>query len=167
MALAVLPMLSVGGMQLFRTESFETADKVIPRATQLAGGIFGIYTLLTGLWWLMLSLAGMPIFDALAHSMTTLATGGYSTKTGSVGAFSSHTIEMIIIAGMIVGSLPFVHYLSVTRGGWNALLKDPQVRWFMMLVVIVITFIAFDLFRNGVPLYDAIRLSSFNAISIK
>jgi len=166
MALAVLPMLSVGGMQLFRTESYETADKVIPRATQLAGGIFAVYTLLTGLWWLMLSLAGMPAFDALAHAMTKLATGGYSTKTSSVGAFSSHTIELIIIAGMIVGSLPFIHYLSLARGGWQALLRDPQVRWFMMLVLIVISFIAFDLFRDGVPLYDAIRLSSFNAISI-
>jgi trk system potassium uptake protein TrkH len=67
---------------------------------------------------------------------------------------------------MIVGSLPFIHYLSLARGGWQALLRDPQVRWFMMLVLIVISFIAFDLFRDGVPLYDAIRLSSFNAISI-
>ena len=65
----------------------------------------------------MLSLAGMPAFDALAHAMTTLATGGYSTKTSSVGAFSSHTIELIIIAGMIVGSLA-LYSLSVA-GAWR------------------------------------------------
>ena len=131
MAMAVLPMLSVGGMQLFRTESFETADKVIPRATQLAGGIFAVYTGLTILWTAMLAGAGMPSFDALAHAMTTLATGGYSTKTSSIGAFDSHLIELIVIGGMIVGSLPFVHYLALTRGGClqrvaEALQRDRQ-----------------------------------------
>ena len=89
MALAVLPMLSVGGMQLFKTESYETADKVIPRATQLAGGIFIAYTSMTGLWAIMLGMAGMPGFDALAHAMTTIATGGYSTRDLSVGAYDS------------------------------------------------------------------------------
>ena len=63
----------------FKTESYETADKVIPRATQLAGGIFIAYTSMTGLWAIMLGMAGMPGFDALAHAMTTIATGGYST----------------------------------------------------------------------------------------
>jgi trk system potassium uptake protein TrkH len=75
-------MLSIGGMQLFRTESYETPDKVIPRATELAGGIFLIYTLLTLIWAFMFRLAGMPGFDALTHAMTTLATGGFSTRTG-------------------------------------------------------------------------------------
>ena len=89
MAMAVLPMLSVGGMQLFRTESYERAENVVPRATQLAGGIGLVYTGLTALWAVMLGLAGMDMFDAVAHSMTTLATGGYSTRTASIGAFDS------------------------------------------------------------------------------
>lgn len=81
----------------------------------------------------MLVGAGMPSFDALAHAMTTLATGGYSTKTSSIGAFDSHLIELIVIGGMIVGSLPFVHYLALTRGGWRGLIKDPQVRWLSLI----------------------------------
>lgn len=166
MALAVLPMLSVGGMQLFKTESFEAADKVIPRATQLAGGIFAVYTGLTLLWTFMLTLAGMPGFDALAHAMTTLATGGYSTKTASIGAFDSQTIELIIIAGMITGSLPFVHYLSLTRGGWRALSEDPQVRWFILLIMLVIIAITFNLKQNGESWPSALRLSAFNAVSV-
>lgn len=166
MALAVLPMLSVGGMQLFKTESFEAADKVIPRATQLAGGIFAVYTGLTLLWTFMLTLAGMPGFDALAHAMTTLATGGYSTKTASIGAFDSQTIELIIIAGMITGSLPFVHYLSLTRGGWKALSGDPQVRWFILLIMLVIIAITFNLKQNGESWPSALRLSAFNAVSV-
>ena len=166
MAIAVLPMLSVGGMQLFRTESFETADKVIPRATQLAGGIFAVYTGLTILWTAMLAGAGMPSFDALAHAMTTLATGGYSTKTSSIGAFDSHLIELIIIAGMIVGSLPFVHYLALARGGWKGLWNDPQVKWFVVLMGAVITLITIDLNKDGHGWADALRLSSFNSISV-
>jgi trk system potassium uptake protein TrkH len=159
-------MLSVGGMQLFKTESFDAADKVIPRATQLAGGIFAVYTGLTLFWTFMLTLAGMPGFDALAHAMTTLATGGYSTKTASIGAFDSQTIELIIIAGMITGSLPFVHYLSLTRGGWKALSADPQVRWFILLTMLVIAAITFNLYQNGEGWASALRLSAFNSVSV-
>ena len=166
MAMAVLPMLSVGGMQLFKTESFENAENVIPRARQLAGGLFIVYTALTLLWTIMLAFAGMPTFDALAHAMTTLATGGYSTKTASIGAFDSVAIEMIIIAGMIAGSLPFVHYLALTRGGWRALIKDPQVGWFMRLVVGVVILITIFLISEGMGWLTALRLASFNAISI-
>ena len=158
MAMAVLPMLSVGGMQLFRTESFERAEKVVPRATQLAGGIGLVYTALTALWAIMLVLSGMDIFDAVAHSMTTLATGGYSTRTASIGAFDSVAVEWIIIAGMIVGSLPFAHYLAMVRGGWRGLLHDPQVRWFLIL--------CWHLMQHGVGLGDALRQASFNGVSI-
>ncbi len=166
MAMAIFPMLSVGGMQLFKTESFETADKVIPRARQLAGGIFAVYTALTGIWALMMFIAGMPFFDAVTHAMTTLATGGYSTRTASIGAFDSHLIEVIVIFGMIVGSLPFVHYLALTRGGWKALFDDPQVRWFLVLTVIIISLIAIELAKQGYGVTQAIRLSSFNTISV-
>ncbi len=110
MALAVLPMLSIGGMQLFKTESYETPDKVVPKAASFAAGISIVYITLTVIWAFMLWGAGMPIFDSIAHAMTTLATGGYSTKSESLAAFNSSTIEIIIIFGMLVGSLPFVHY---------------------------------------------------------
>ena len=98
--------------------------------------------------------------------MTTLATGGYSTKTSSVGAFDSHLIELIIIAGMIVGSLPFVHYLALARGGWKGLWNDPQVKWFVVLMVAVISLITIDLNKDGHGWADALRLSSFNSISV-
>ena len=166
MAMAVLPMLSVGGMQLFRTESFERAEKVVPRATQLAGGIGLVYTALTAVWAVMLALSGMNMFDAVAHSMTTLATGGYSTRTASIGAFDSVAVEWVIMAGMIVGSLPFAHYLAMVRGGWRGLLNDPQVRWFMMLVVGLIFLLCWHLMQNGLGFGDALRQASFNGISL-
>ncbi len=166
MAMAVLPMLSVGGMQLFRTESYERAEKVVPRATQLAGGIGLVYTALTAAWAVMLALSGMNMFDAIAHSMTTLATGGYSTRTASIGAFDSVAVEWVIIAGMIVGSLPFAHYLAMVRGGWRGLFNDPQVRWFMMLAVGSILLLCWHLMQNGLGLSDALRQASFNGISL-
>ena len=166
MAMAVLPMLSVGGMQLFRTESYDTADKVVPRATQLAGGIGLVYAGLTATWAIMLSVAGMSNFDAIAHSMTTIATGGYSTRTASIAAFDSVAIEWIIIFGMIVGSLPFAHYLAMVRGGWRALLQDPQVRWFLALLASVVLVLIWFLSKDGMPVAVAIRQASFNAVSI-
>ena len=166
MAMAVLPMLSVGGMQLFRTESYERADKVVPRAAQLAGGIGLVYAGLTATWTIMLAMAGMEIFDALTHAMTTLATGGYSTRTGSIGAFDSVSIEWIVIAGMIVGSLPFAHYLALVRGGWRNLVNDPQVRWFFILLIGLVVLLAWNLSAGGYKVSHAIRESSFNTISI-
>jgi trk system potassium uptake protein TrkH len=166
MAMAVLPMLSVGGMQLFRTESYERAENVVPRATQLAGGIGLIYTGLTAIWAIMLGLAGMNMFDAVTHAMTTLATGGYSTRTASIGAFDSVTIEWIVILGMIVGSLPFAHYLAVTRGGWRNLINDPQVRWFLLLVAGLIILLSWYLTQSGQGFSNAFRQASFNAVSI-
>jgi len=166
MALAIFPMLSAGGMQLFKTESFEAADKVIPRARQLAGGIFTVYTALTGLWALMMFAAGMPLFDAVTHAMTTLATGGYSTRTLSIGAYQSQIIELIVILGMIVGSLPFVHYLALTRGGWKSLIEDPQVKWFLALTIIIVSLISVTLYQDGYSVAGAFRLASFNTISI-
>ena len=166
MAMAVLPMLSVGGMQLFRTESFDTADKVVPRAAQLAGGIGLVYAGLTASWAIMLSFAGMSNFDAIAHAMTTIATGGYSTRTASIAAFDSVAIEWIVIAGMIVGSLPFAHYLAIVRGGWKPLLQDPQVRWFLALLASVVVVLIWYLSSDGMPVSVAIRQASFNAVSI-
>ena len=166
MALAVLPMLSIGGMQLFKTESYETPDKVVPKAASFAAGISMVYISLTTLWALMLWIAGMPIFDSIAHAMTTIATGGYSTKSESLAAFASSSIEIIIIFGMIVGSLPFVHYLSISKNGFKNLIKDDQVKLFLTLIIFVVFIISIYLSFQNIPYVDAVRLASFNVISI-
>ncbi len=167
MALAVLPMLSIGGMQLFKTENLETPEKVIPRATGLARGIFLVYSILTIFWAFLLYISGMGLFDSILHAMTTIATGGYSTKTASIGAFNSHTIDWIITFGMIVGSLPFIHYLAITRGSLKDVTNDSQVRWFfiILLFIILITFFLL-LINNSYNWPNAIRYSAFNVTSI-
>ena len=166
MALAVLPMLSIGGMQLFKTESYETPDKVVPKAASFAAGISIVYITLTVVWALMLWFAGMPLFDSIAHAMTTLATGGYSTRSDSLAAFNSSSIEIIVIFGMIVGSLPFVHYLAITKKGLKNLFKDDQVKLFLTLIVFVVLIVSIYLNLNDTPFLEALRLASFNVISI-
>ena len=166
MALAVLPMLSIGGMQLFKTESYETPDKVVPKAASFAAGISIVYITLTVVWALMLWFAGMPLFDSIAHAMTTLATGGYSTRSDSLAAFNSSSIEIIVIFGMIVGSLPFVHYLAITKKGLKNLFKDDQVKLFLTLIVFAVLIISIYLNLNDIPFLEALRLASFNVISI-
>ena len=166
MALAVLPMLSIGGMQLFKTESYETPDKVVPKAASFAAGISNVYITLTVIWALMLWVAGMPLFDSIAHAMTTLATGGYSTRSDSLAAFNSSSIEIIVIFGMIVGSLPFVHYLAITKKGLKNLFKDDQVKLFLTLIVFVVLIVSIYLNLNDIPFLEALRLASFNVISI-
>lgn len=167
MALAVLPMLSVGGMQLFQTEAFDAPDKVLPRAAQLAGGISGVYLTLTFAWSVALWLAGMDWFDAVAHAMTTISTGGYSTKDASVGYFNSEAIDWIITAGMVMGSLPFVHYLRAVRGDARGFWRDSQVRWFFAILLASVALIALWIWgRVGLGALDAARYSAFNVVSV-
>jgi len=166
MAIAILPMLSIGGMQLFKTESYETPDKIIPRAAIFASGISIVYIILTSVWAFMLWLAGMPIFDSITHAMTTLATGGYSTKSESLGAFNSVNIEIIIVFGMIVGSLPFIHYLSILKNGWKNLINDQQVKWFLLILFFLVSIVTFNLYINGQNFFSSLRVSIFNVVSI-
>ncbi len=166
MAVAVLPVLQVGGMQLFRVEAFE-ADKVLPRAAQMAAGIAIVYVFLTGVAAIILWALGMSGFDAVAHAMTSIATGGYSTSDGSIGVFQSAPIDWAVSLFMVLGSLPFVLYLRAARGNLRAFANDSQVRVFLIVLVFVILAVATWLWRRDVmePL-AALRYATFNVISI-
>ncbi len=168
MAIAILPMLQVGGMQLFRTESSDRSEKVLPRAAQLANAVGSIYVALTLICAAAYWVAGMPGFDAVAHAMTTIATGGFSTRDGSVGHFDNAAVDWIAVVFMIVGSLPFVLYLQVVRGRPLMLLRDSQVQWFLAVVIFVVIIVFFLLLanRSGLTIETALRLSAFNTVSI-
>ena len=166
-AVAVLPALQIGGMQLFRTESSEKSDKVLPRAGEIAGWILGIYVCLTLLCAIGYSLAGMGSFDAVAHAMTTVATGGFSTKDGSIGHFDSAAIEMVAIVFMIIGSLPFLLYFQALRGKSGLLFRDPQVRLFLALVGVFWLMTMVNVITLGIGEgWDAMRLTLFNVVAL-
>ncbi len=167
MAVAVLPMLRVGGMQLFRVEAFDTLEKALPRAGQIAIGIGGVYVGLTIIWWLGLWMLGMGEFDAAVHAMTTIATGGFSSADASIGFFDNRGIEVFIIFGMIVGSVPFIFYLQFVRTGSYALVKDSQVRYFLAIAALASTLVTIWLWRTNDDFSLANAIAGvFNTISI-
>ena len=167
MAVAVLPALQVGGMQLFRMESSDSSEKAFPRVAQVAVGIASIYVGLTAVCATALWFAGMTGFESVAHAMTTIATGGFSTSDQSIGHFDSGSVEWIIVVFMILGSLPFVLYLEAVRGRSTALWQDSQVRWFLAIVAFcAIAIAAWQFLANDVAPYDSVRDSTFNVISI-
>lgn len=167
MAIAILPILQVGGMQLFRMESSEMSEKVIPRAAEFAGSIAKIYLGLSAVCFFALLIAGLDAFDALAHMMTTIATGGFSTRDGSIGHFASAAVDGVVIAFMIVGSLPFILYFQLLRGRPLALWRDSQVRWFFLTVAALIALVSLYLaVAHRMPLADAVRYGSFNIVSV-
>ena len=166
-AIAILPMLNVGGMQLFRAESSDQSERVLPRTAQLAGAIFLVYLALTVINAIAYWLAGMTAFQAICHGMTTISTGGYSTSDRSLGLFDNPAIEAIAIVFMILGSLPFVLYLQAVRGGARRLWRDTQVRWFMgILLVSLLALSGWLWLSSGMAVDDAMRYAAFNATSI-
>ncbi|WED26663.1 TrkH family potassium uptake protein [Vibrio sp. DW001] len=167
MAVAVLPMLNVGGMRLFQTESSDWSDKSSPRAKTVAKNIVAVYLSLTAACILGYLITGMGFFDAVNHGFTTLSTGGYSTSDGSMNHFSNgaHWVATLF---MFLGGLPFLLFVSVLRNKtFTALYLDAQVRGFALLFIIASAVIASWLIvHNGYTTSDAIRVSMFNIVSI-
>lgn len=131
-AVAVLPLLGIGGMQLFRVEvPGPVKDKLRPRVIETARRLWAVYVGLTGALWLALAAAGMSGFEALCHAFTTVATGGFSTRDGSIGAFASPAIEWIVIAFMTIGAINFVLLWRLLAQGPGVAWRDVELRYFL------------------------------------
>ncbi|MCB2082148.1 MAG: potassium transporter TrkH [Hyphomicrobiales bacterium] len=167
LAMAVLPILKIGGMQLFRTESSDRSEKVLPRAKQFAAAIGGFYIFLTLFCATCLWLAGMSGFDAICHAMTTVATGGFSTHDASILYYDSIKIETVLFFFMLFSGVPFVLYIQFFRGRPMVLWRDMQVRWYLFITFgCIIAITCWLYFFRGYYLLEAIRLSSFNVVSV-
>ena len=167
MAIAILPLLRIGGMQLFRTESSDKNDKILPRARQMSLAISKIYLCFTVICAFSYSFAGMNLFDSVLHAMTTVSTGGFATHDSSISFYNSRTIEMVAIIFMILGSLPFLIYIKMLRGDLKALLTDNQIIFFFcMLVGFVLLTIYWLVEHKGFDLNGATRLAIFNITAI-
>lgn len=167
MAVAVLPMLQIGGMQLFKAEAFETPEKILPRATQISGFITLIFLNITALCTLAYLVAGMSILDATVHAMTTVATGGFSNHDASLGYFASPQIDAVATIFMIIGSLPFLLYVQALQGRVTPLLRDGQVKVFFLLLLVFIIVVWMIEESVGVRVgSDALRFAIVNVTSI-
>ena len=168
MAVSVLPMLQIGGMQVFRAEAFDTPEKILPRAREISGSMTRIFAGLTAVCALLYWLAGMTAFDAVAHAMTTVATGGFSTHDASMGFFESDLIDWIAVTFMVLGSLPFLLYVAMANGRPPSVLwRDGQVRVFLGILGTAIL-IAWAIAVGGdhADPATALRLAAFNVTSI-
>lgn len=164
---AILPVLSVGGMQLFRSESSDRSEKVLPRSAQIASAIGGLYLGLTLACLLTYWSLGMSLFEATVHAMTTVATGGYSTSDASIGHFASPGIEWAATLFMAAGGVPFVLYLQALRGRPRQLLEDVQLHWYLAVLVSASLLLALWLVRErAVEPLMALRWAAFTATSI-
>lgn len=165
-AMAFLPELRVGGMQIFRSEGFDTFGKVLPRAGEIASRISSIYLTLTVICALAYAALGMSGFDATVHAMTTIATGGFANTDASFGAVGAAT-EYVAVIFMLAAALPFVRYVQLAAGSAQPLLRDPQIRAFFGTVVAGVAIIALArVITDGTFSEEALRKALFNTTSV-
>ncbi len=165
-AMAFLPELRVGGMQIFRSEAFDTMGKVLPRAVDIAGRITTVYLLLTLANVFAYLAVGLSPFSAVNHAFTTISTGGFSTHDASMGAYQGAP-EYVASLFMILGSLPFVRYIQLVQGTARPLLRDPQVHGYLGVILLVtLAMTIFRLVVNGDHFEHGFREGVFNVTSI-
>lgn len=168
MAIAVLPALKIGGMRLFKTESSDTSDKILPRSSSLSTAIALVYLVLSLCTMLSYYLAGMNGFDAITHAMSTVATGGFANYDASFGVYKSQPlIYWISSFFMLAAALPFVLFVSMVKGHRHALWLDPQVRAFLTIVLVATLLLTcYQVTQNDRAWFDALTHSLFNVVSI-
>lgn len=165
-AMVFLPELKIGGMQIFRSEGFDTFGKILPRAGEIARSIAVIYLSLTLLCGLAYGAGGMGRLDATVHAMTTIATGGFANSDASFGAFAP-AVEYTACVFMILAALPFVRYVQFLAGTAKPLFKDTQIRAFLLTAVLLVALMgAWQIANVTGDVELAFRKSLFNVISI-
>lgn len=166
MAIVMLPFLRIGGMQLFRSESSDRSEKIVPKSAEMVKWIIWTYIGLTVACAIGYGIAGMSAFDAINHAMATLATGGFSTHDASFGAFGT-AARWVAIVFMIAGGLPFILYIKLLRGRKRALRDDPQVRTFLVFLIVVSLLGAVVLSQDaGLEFGTALTEVAFSVVSI-
>ena len=168
MAITILPLLKVGGMQLFKMEGPDSTEKILPRTIEVAAIIISTYVALTFFCGFFYWIFGMSIFDSICHAMTTIATGGFSTHNDSIGFFKNPNIEIIASIFIVLGSIPFISYLKFSQGNRKIFFTDVQIKGliYLLAISIVIMFVYLLFINFESTLVDKIRISSFNVISI-
>ena len=166
MAITLMPIMNVGGMQLFKISSNDTAEKILPKSKQISIRLIIIYSILTFICAFFYKLFGMNFFDSLTHSMTTIATGGFSNYNQSIGYFDSFLIEITSMIFIILGSIPFIAYIKYLNGDKKIFFSDTQVVAFLKVTFFSIIALSIYLFFSKGFQNESLRSISFNVISI-
>lgn len=166
-AVLILPLLRVGGMQLFKIESSDISPEKVASVLKTIVTLLSIYVALTALCASFYYAFGMNGFDAITHAMSTLSTGGYSTHDASFAYFTDLRLHWVATIFMVLGALPFVLYIQSLYGRPKALFKDQQVRGFIAFLVILCVLMAFWLQSvRDISFWHALTLTSFNLTSV-
>jgi trk system potassium uptake protein TrkH len=167
LAIIILPFLRIGGMQLFRMESSDRSEDVLPKARHVAGLVGRVYVALTLACCLTYWALGMSLFDALNHALTTLPTAGFSTHDASFGHFNSPALEWAGVVFMISGALPLLASLRVLRpGGWRDRV-DPQIPVFVGMLTVFVLIVTVYVWATGqLAFFPALTKAAFNITSV-
>ena len=165
MAITLMPIMNVGGMQLFKITSNDSSEKILPKSKQIALRLIFIYLFLTTSCAFSYKMLGMNLFDSITHSMTTIATGGFSNYNESIGFFNSISIETSAMIFIILGSLPFIAYIKFLNGDKKIFFTDIQIKTFLKVVLISIIILSIFLILNNSAEFN-FRSILFNIISI-
>ena len=167
MAITLMPIMNVGGMQLFKISSNDSSEKLLPKSKEISIRLIYVYLTLTTLCAITYKIFGMGLFDSITHSMTTIATGGFSNYNESIGFFNSLSIEISSMIFIILGSLPFIAYLKFLNGNKSIFFSDVQIKSFLKIIIfsIILLFI-YSLFQDKDLSQINMRVIFFNVISI-
>jgi trk system potassium uptake protein TrkH len=168
LSVAVLPMLGVGGMQLFKAEvPGPTTDRLSPRIQSTASILWKVYFGVTVAEIVLLLFGGMDLFEAVCHSFCTVSTGGFSTRNGSVGAFGSGYIDWVIIFFMFIAGANFSLHYWILHGRWRTYVQNEEFRFYGAVAATAVLLLAINLIaRTDHGTLLSIRLAAFQAISI-
>ena len=165
MAITSMPIMNVGGMQLFKISSNDSSEKILPKSKEIALRLIYIYSGLTGLCAITYWIFGMGKFDSLTHSMTTIATGGFSNYNESIGYFNSLPIEVSSMFFIILGSIPFIAYIKFISGNKKIFLNDIQIKTFLKIIIFTVIILSIYLLFSNHENFS-LRSIFFNTISI-
>ncbi len=165
MAITLMPIMNVGGMQLFKISNNDSSEKILPKSKEIALRLICIYSGLTTICAITYNIFGMDIFDSITHSMTTIATGGFSNYNQSIGYFNSVAIETSAIIFIILGSLPFIVYIKFLNGNRSIFTSDTQIKTFLKVIFISVLILSIYLSFNDSSSFN-IRSIFFNIVSI-
>ena len=167
MAITLMPIMNIGGMQLLKISSGDSSEKILPKSKQISLRLVLIYFSLTLLCAFFYKVCGMNFFDSFTHSMTTIATGGFSNYNQSIGFFESAKIEYVSIVFIILGSIPFISYIKFLSGNKKIVFKDEQIKLFFKLIFfsILILFIYLAIVNKSI-FEIQLRAIIFNVVSI-
>ncbi len=165
MAITLMPIMNVGGMQLFKISNNDSSEKILPKSKEIALRLILVYTTLTIFCATSYKIFGMNFFDSITHSMTTIATGGFSNYNESLGFFDSRFIESSAIIFILLGSIPFISYIKFLNGDRAIFFKDIQIKTFLKIIFFSIVILWIYMNFNASIKFDFIAVL-FNVISI-